>query len=196
MVKILLSCNTDTYDIAKNLKAIIELQLGFNVALDMEDESSSHSDDEEDSFQEDEVTEATVLLVFQFGDESISAWITIEETDEKYSEECKYEQDDFPEIINFSSSVSRGIRILKCILVQDFGLIVRSNEEQSTPKAPVTVASKCENTGSKYIDAQTIKERQELEAAKNAVAMASGSKPGMLSKLTNLFGKSRRRLSQ
>ncbi|KAL3939635.1 MAG: hypothetical protein SGBAC_005682 [Bacillariaceae sp.] len=165
MVKILLSCNTETYDIASDLGAEIQQQLGFKVALDMEDESSHHDDD--DSFHEEELSDASALLVFQFGDENISAWVTIEDTDEKSTAKSKHEESLFPEIINFSKSVERGIRILKIVLVQDFGLIVRSGEE---PKAPKVLA---------------VQQQQ-----------YSDTKPGLLRKMAKLFAKSGRQLSQ
>mmetsp|Transcript_2904 Transcript_2904/g.6849 ORF Transcript_2904/g.6849 Transcript_2904/m.6849 type:complete len:200 (+) Transcript_2904:129-728(+) len=199
MVKILLSCNVDTYDIATDLKADIQEQLGFKVALDVEDDSTNPEADEDDGFQQ-ELTDAAVLLVFQFGDESISAWIMVEDTDDKSFEECKYEEMSFPEIINFSKSVQRGIRILRTIMVEDFGVIVRPIED-NTPKAtsalpPADFDTDTVEKSGMYTMDQMIKDQQEYEAAKASLSLASDNKPGLIRKITKLFGKSRRRLSQ
>ncbi|CAJ1949346.1 unnamed protein product [Cylindrotheca closterium] len=192
MVKILLSCNTDTYEFASDIREDIQEQLGFKVALDVEDESQN--DPVDDGFQE-ELEEAAVVLVFQIGDESISAWIMIEEADDKFSEECKYEETMFPEIIDFSKSFQRGIKILRHILVNDFGLVVRPIQDNT--QAPTVVQHKQVGQLSTLpIMDQLTKGEQELETAKAAWSMASENKPGLIKKFTKLFGKSRRRLSQ
>jgi len=121
MTKILLSCNSDTYDIAADLSDNIEKQLGFKVALDVEHDDPVQSD--ADEVQEELLTEAAVLLVFQFGDERISAWVMIEDSDKRCGG-ITYKESQFPETINFSKSVDRGIRIFRYIMVNEFGLIV------------------------------------------------------------------------
>ncbi|KAL3936115.1 MAG: hypothetical protein SGBAC_008497 [Bacillariaceae sp.] len=144
MVKILLSCNSETYHIANDLRADIQQQLGFKVTLDVEDgSSSSHSDedgDHESYFQEEEVTAATVLLIFDFGEESISAWVTIEDTDKiSRTRRVSFQEESEIKIINFSSSFEKGIRMLRSILAQDFDLMERLSREKSIRKTALAL---------------------------------------------------------
>merc|ERR1719503_135003 len=93
MVEILLTCNPQDLDNALVLKSSIQRKLEINVFLQV-------GDDED---LDDMVDQATVLLVFEFGDASISAWVTIDDVDVADS---NYEETSFPETIDCSKDVS------------------------------------------------------------------------------------------
>ncbi|CAJ1949334.1 unnamed protein product [Cylindrotheca closterium] len=121
MATILLTCNSEDFDIALGLKSSIQCELGIKVSLHIEDDS----DDEDDHL--DAVVElATVLLVFEFGDSNISAWVTINGMDIAQS---NYKESAFPEAIDFSKNFSKGIAVLDDILYTDFGLDTRASTQ-------------------------------------------------------------------
>ena len=116
MAEILLTCNTEDFDVALCLKTSIQKELGIRVRLHVEDSV----DDDDEGF--DALIElATVLLVFEFGDSNISAWVTIPDMDIAHS---NYEESPFPEAIDFEN-FSKGIEVLDDILYTDFGFDTR-----------------------------------------------------------------------
>jgi len=116
MVEILLSCHQDDYEIALDLKSSLQLQYDFIVHLYVEQDS-----EEQDAELDARIEEATVLFVFEVGESSISAWITLFGIN---MENSNYEQSPFPESIDFQDP-SEGIAIFENILYTDFGLDVR-----------------------------------------------------------------------
>ncbi|KAL3943402.1 MAG: hypothetical protein SGBAC_002527 [Bacillariaceae sp.] len=139
MANILLTCNSEDFDIALSLKASIQHELGIHVSLSLEDDSDDEDDDDSLSAM---VEEATVLLVFEFGDSNISAWVTIDGVDIAHS---NYKESAFPEAIDFSKNFSKGIAVLDEILYEDFGVNTRPPaREQAKPfthghSGPLTV---------------------------------------------------------
>ncbi|KAL3943399.1 MAG: hypothetical protein SGBAC_002524 [Bacillariaceae sp.] len=137
MTFILLSCNVDEYDKAQMIQIEIEEELGFRVIMDVEDSQqhcTEHTTDElnsRDSFEalDSNLKEAAVLLVFQFIDCNISAWVMIEDDDEwKPGFVRKEDGDDdgfFPECVNFSNSIEEGMAVFEDILKNDLGLAMR-----------------------------------------------------------------------
>mmetsp|Transcript_40652 Transcript_40652/g.98228 ORF Transcript_40652/g.98228 Transcript_40652/m.98228 type:complete len:138 (+) Transcript_40652:102-515(+) len=117
MANILLTCSSEDFDVALCLKSSIKRELGIHVSLHVEDDS-----DDEDGDLDELVELATVLLVFEFGDSNISAWVTIDGMDIAHS---NYEETPFPEAIDFSENLGKGIAILDNILYEDFGLDLR-----------------------------------------------------------------------
>ncbi|CAJ1949336.1 unnamed protein product [Cylindrotheca closterium] len=118
MATILLTCNSEDFDIALCLKSSIQNELGIKVCLHIEDDS-----DDEDEGLDAMVELATVLLVFEFGDSNISAWVTIDGIDIAQS---NYQQSAFPEAIDFSKNFAKGVAVLDDILYTDFGLDTRA----------------------------------------------------------------------
>eukprot|EP00526_Cylindrotheca_closterium_P020055 CAMPEP_0113614924 /NCGR_PEP_ID=MMETSP0017_2-20120614/7426_1 /TAXON_ID=2856 /ORGANISM="Cylindrotheca closterium" /LENGTH=133 /DNA_ID=CAMNT_0000524125 /DNA_START=19 /DNA_END=420 /DNA_ORIENTATION=+ /assembly_acc=CAM_ASM_000147 len=106
-----LTCSFEDFDAAGCLKSAIEKELEIDVSL-------CDEDDELDEL----VERATVLFVFEFGDSNISAWVTIDGMDIANS---NYEQTPFPEAIDFSENLGKGIAVLDNILYDDFGLDLR-----------------------------------------------------------------------
>lgn len=118
MADILLTCNADEFDTALNLVENIQDQLGiYDVTLYVEDDGYDEKFDAQ-------IEESTVLLVFKFGESSISAWVTIKGIN---MEDSNYEQSPFPESIDFSC-VDKGIGIFENILYEDFGLNLAQQE--------------------------------------------------------------------
>lgn len=135
MTVILLSCNADEYDKAQMIQIEIEEELGFTVIMDVEDyqqqQQHHHCTTTRDSFEalDSNLKEAAELLVFQFIDCNISAWVMIEDDDEWKPGFVRKEDDDdddfFPECVNFSNSIEEGMAVFEDILKNDLGLAVR-----------------------------------------------------------------------
>ena len=104
MANILLTCNSKDFDIALCLKSSIQHELGIHVSLHIEDDS-----DDDDEGLDAMVELATVLLVFEFGDSNISAWVTIDG-------HSNYKESAFPEAIDFTENFAKGIAVLEDIL--------------------------------------------------------------------------------
>eukprot|EP00526_Cylindrotheca_closterium_P020149 CAMPEP_0113658198 /NCGR_PEP_ID=MMETSP0017_2-20120614/31553_1 /TAXON_ID=2856 /ORGANISM="Cylindrotheca closterium" /LENGTH=129 /DNA_ID=CAMNT_0000572379 /DNA_START=76 /DNA_END=465 /DNA_ORIENTATION=- /assembly_acc=CAM_ASM_000147 len=126
MTKILLTCDSDDFDIALDLKFTIQEELGFKVILDVENwkevENNTHKNNDGLRVSQ-QLKSADHLLVFEFDESNISAWVMIEDTDEIHQHD-KYEPEDyFPECIDFSDSFTKGMRVFKSILRSDFGLV-------------------------------------------------------------------------
>jgi len=66
------------------------------------------------------VEETTVLLLFEFDDSCVSAWVTIDGVDS--ISDSNYEESPFPESIDCSKDVSKGINVLDNILRNGFDL--------------------------------------------------------------------------
>ncbi|KAL3943395.1 MAG: hypothetical protein SGBAC_002520 [Bacillariaceae sp.] len=115
---ILLTCNSEDFDIAMTLKSSIEDELGIHVIIHIEDDSDYAPEDDLCAM----IEHATVLLVFELGDSNISAWVTIDGVDIAHS---NYKESNFPEAIDFSENFAKGIAVLDSILYTDFGLDLR-----------------------------------------------------------------------
>ncbi|CAJ1949342.1 unnamed protein product [Cylindrotheca closterium] len=129
MVKILLSCDADDFDIALSLQALIQEELGYKVMLDVDDwKYEQENENQSLAFADDfdnKLEGAAVLLVFEFGESSVSAWVMLEETDERNTRKANPRKSFFPESVNFEPSFTRGLRIFEQILKSDFGLVIR-----------------------------------------------------------------------
>ena len=127
MVKILLSCDATDLDIARTLQSTFQEQYGYKVFLEVEDWKNVQEDlDDSQNFEDDfdnKLEGAAVLLIFEFGDSSISAWVMLEDTDKRDTRGCNPRKSFFPECIDFERGFSRGIRIFQQILKMDYGLI-------------------------------------------------------------------------
>ncbi|CAJ1949348.1 unnamed protein product [Cylindrotheca closterium] len=141
MTKILLSCNAEEHENAQKIQAAIREQLGFAVMMDVEDWQNHSSKEEEMSLTllDSNLEAASLLLVFQFGYENISAWVMIEESDERkrdVSMRNEYEDEDdedyFPECVDFSESIAEGIVVFEDILKHNLGLVLRGQPEKKT----------------------------------------------------------------
>jgi len=117
MAEILLTCHSDDINNALRLKSSIQRKLVINVCLQVEDDCEIEDEDFDAMIEQ-----TTVLLVFELGDSNISAWVTIDGVDIAHS---NYEESAFPEAIDFTKNVSKGIAILDDILYTDFGLDLR-----------------------------------------------------------------------
>ena len=132
IVKILLSCDSTEYDIALTLQSTFQQQFGYKVFLEVDDWKAQEEQDPmafEDDF-DSKLEGAAVLLVFEFGDSSISAWVMLEDTDKRNLREANPRKSFFPESIDFEKSFSRGIRVFQQILKTDFGLITSQSRNQ------------------------------------------------------------------
>jgi len=135
-----LTCHLDNYDIATDLKIAIEEQLAFKVTIyaeDCDEYNEKYKTSDDDSLFSETDLEAdfegtTVLLVFRLNKSlQISAWVTIEDEDERSFFESKYKESLFPDTILFDrKDFSGGMRILKYILVSKFGLVVRNSRDE------------------------------------------------------------------
>lgn len=128
MVKVLLSCDADDIEIAQTLQTVIQGELGYKVMLDVDDWKQRENDNQSLAFADDfdsKLEGAAVLLVFEFGESSVSAWVMLEDTDERNTYNANPRKSWFPECVNFEPSFSRGLRIFQQILKSDFGLITR-----------------------------------------------------------------------
>mmetsp|Transcript_43696 Transcript_43696/g.105396 ORF Transcript_43696/g.105396 Transcript_43696/m.105396 type:complete len:110 (+) Transcript_43696:146-475(+) len=98
MTKILLSCNADDYDNSQKIQAAIQEQLGFTVMMDVEglqQENNEHDNEESsDEALDNNLEAAAVLLVFQFRDSNMSAWVMIEDNDERQVPTYKTNEND------------------------------------------------------------------------------------------------------
>ena len=130
MVKILLSCDADDFDIALTLQSTFQEQFGYKVFLEVDDWKNEQEDmNDSQNFEDDfdnKLEGAAVLLVFEFGESSLSAWVMLENTDKRDTRGCKPRASFFPETINFERGFSRGIRIFQQIMKTDYGLITTS----------------------------------------------------------------------
>mmetsp|Transcript_40656 Transcript_40656/g.98237 ORF Transcript_40656/g.98237 Transcript_40656/m.98237 type:complete len:140 (+) Transcript_40656:27-446(+) len=136
MVKLLLSCDADDFDIALDLQSVIQEELGYKVMLDVDDWKQQENDNQSLNFADDfdnKLEGAAVLLVFEFGESSVSAWVMLEEADERDTRNANPRKSWFPECINFEPSFSRGLRIFQKILQSDFGLITRPRSDYIQP---------------------------------------------------------------
>ena len=125
MVKILLSCDADDFEIALTLQSTFQEKFGYKVFLEVDDWKAQEEHDPlafEDDF-DNKLEGAAVLLVFEFGESSISAWVMLEDNDKRNTRNCNPRKSFFPEIIDFEKSFSYGIRVFEHILKTDFGLI-------------------------------------------------------------------------
>jgi hypothetical protein len=132
MTKILLTCDSSSFDNAMKVKRDIEKSCGFSVVLDVEDWEQNEASSEH--FDIDSKLDGTsLLLVFTFGHSNISAWVTFEEKDKEKShslQDVDPPESYFPECIDFSESFTEGMEDFMYVLKSDFGLLLGPPQEK------------------------------------------------------------------
>jgi hypothetical protein len=132
MTKILLSCDSPSFDDALKVKRGIEKSCGFSVVLDVKD-SEQNKASSEDFDIDHKLDGASLLLVFQFNHSNISAWVIFEEMDKEKRhsvQDVDSPKSYFPECIDFSKSFTEGLEDFMWVLESDFGLSLRPPQEE------------------------------------------------------------------
>mmetsp|Transcript_43697 Transcript_43697/g.105397 ORF Transcript_43697/g.105397 Transcript_43697/m.105397 type:complete len:216 (+) Transcript_43697:62-709(+) len=213
MTKILLSCNADDYDNSQKIQAAIQEQLGFTVMMDVEglqQENNEHDNEESsDEALDNNLEAAAVLLVFQFRDSNMSAWVMIEDNDERIPGFVRNDNVDdyFPDCVNFSTSIAAGMAAFEDILNHDLGLVVRppylNTTKKSSPTASsssaevltaeVTVVAPLAQVHSVHLS--NVKDTTATSSAMSTIPSADPSKLRLIGRVNGLLNKFKRRLS-
>jgi hypothetical protein len=132
MTKILLSCDSSSFDNALKVKRGIEKSCGFSVVLDVEDWEQNKASSEHFDI-DNKLDGASLLLVFIFEHSNMSAWVIFEEMDKEKSHSVQgvdSPESYFPECIDFSKSITDGLEDFMYVLESDFGLSLRPPQEE------------------------------------------------------------------
>lgn len=132
MTRILLSCDSPSYENALEVKRGIEKYSNFSVALDIEDWETYNKSSTDPNDLDSKLAGADLLLVFQFKNSNMSVWVMLDGDADQTDHDDDFKESFFPECVDFSESFDEGIDEFMFILESDFGLSLRPLPE---PKA-------------------------------------------------------------
>lgn len=128
MTKILLSCDSGLFDIALDLKFIIQDTMGFKVVLNLDDWKKDIPEYEKPIAKdlETQLDGAAALVVFKLDESKISAWVIMEETDKICKHDSQMRESILlPECIDISDDFSCGIDAFKSTLESGYGIMAK-----------------------------------------------------------------------